>query len=277
MLGLCIFILPHLVLRFAVPTTLLGVRIDTLSKTAVQQQLKVFLGADKAHLVTTPNPEILVSAVHDKGYREALNKADLNVCDGRGIELLAKEPIERFPGVDVLLTLLHQAATEGKKVFLFGTGSEAILEKAASALEKEIPNLQICGTHPGQRLVYMVEDGVGSITPESQEKEEALIDTIIAAAPDVLVVALGHPKQELWMTEHLGELPSVRVAIGVGGSLDTIAGRVPRAPALMRNLGLEWFWRLIHEPKRIKRILTAIIIFPFYVFLERIGVRSFTP
>jgi N-acetylglucosaminyldiphosphoundecaprenol N-acetyl-beta-D-mannosaminyltransferase len=260
-----------------VSTTLLGVRIDTLTKAAVQEKLRAFLGSQKTHIVTTPNPEILMAAVHDKGYREALNTADLNVCDGRGIELLAKEPIERFPGVDVLLCLLTEAARAQKKVFLFGTGSDTTLAKAASALQNQIPDLQICGVHPGQRLVYMVEDGVGSITPRSQEKEEALIDTIIATAPDVLVVALGHPKQELWITEHVGELPSVRIAIGVGGSLDTIAGRVPRAPAFMRNIGLEWFWRLIHEPKRIKRILTAVLIFPLYVFLERIGVRSFTP
>lgn len=255
---------------------MLGVRIDTISKDEAKETMCSFLLSDKAHIITTPNPEIVVASVRDTAYREALNKADVNICDGRGIELLSKEPIERFPGVDVLITLLQEAAKSEKTVYLLGTGQPEILEKAKQILEAQIPNIRIIGTNPGQTLTYIVEEGVGRVEPESKEHEERIIDAIITAAPCVLVVAFGHPKQELWVTEHLGEFPSVRVAIGIGGALDTIAGRVPRAPAYMRRIGLEWLWRLVHEPKRIKRIITAVIVFPLYVFLERTGLKSFS-
>ncbi len=251
------------------PESILGVRIDTYTKPQIRETIRSFFNHPGGHIITTPNPEMLVAATRDSVFKACLNKADINVCDGRGVELFAKEHVERFPGVDLLLMLIEESARANKKVFLLGTGNEHVLNNAKKNLEAFAPGLIICGVHPGVSYTYTVSRGVGNIAPGTKEGEDAMIDAIIAAAPDVLVVAFSHGKQELWLTEHLGEMPSVSIGIGVGGSLDTLSGRLPRAPLFMRTIGLEWLWRLMIEPKRIGRISTAVIIFPILVMLER--------
>ncbi len=259
------------IILLSVALFVLGVRIDTYTKAEISEKLRSFFTEPGGHIITTPNPEILVAASRDTVFKAALNAAPLNVCDGRGIELFANGNVERFPGVDLLLTLIEESARQQKKVFLLGTGSKEVLEKAGKALQVYAPNLIICGTHPGISLHYGVEGGIGSLTPESKEAEDGMVDAIIAAAPDVLVVAFSHGKQELWITEHLGELPSVKIAIGIGGSLDTLSGKTPRAPLFMRRIGIEWLWRLLLEPKRIGRIITAVFVFPALILLEKMG------
>jgi N-acetylglucosaminyldiphosphoundecaprenol N-acetyl-beta-D-mannosaminyltransferase len=93
---------------------------------------------------------------------------------------------------------------------------------------------------------------------------------LAAYAPELLLVAFGHPKQEMWIARHLPDLPSVKVAVGIGGTLDYWSGAKKRAPQFLRSLGLEWFWRLMQEPKRWRRIFDAVVVFPSLVLWDKI-------
>ena len=104
-----------------------------------------------------------------------------------------------------------------------------------------------------------------------KNKNEEVIDQIIDASPDILFVAFGHPKQEMWIAEHLKEIPSVKIAVGVGGSFDYISNLKKRPPLFIQKLGLEWLVRLLYEPKRILRIGTAVIVFPIIVVYSKIS------
>ena len=112
--------------------------------------------------------------------------------------------------------------------------------------------------------------GTFSGSPRDEDAEE-IIGKIREAKPHLLLAAFGAPEQDLWISEHLKKLPSVRVAMGVGGTFDFLAGKRRRAPKWMRSIGLEWFYRLLREPKRIKRIFNAVVVFPMLVLLHRNG------
>ncbi len=232
---------------------ILGVRIDTVDKPAALSKVADFLASGQGNMVFTPNPEMLVDAQKDSYFKEVLNAGDLNICDGRGISLVAKEPVERIAGVDFMMDVCELAARENKSVYLLGSGSDQVLKECKNKLLQKFSTLKIVGMHPGIEIA-------NDFTFDT-EKNDAVVDDIILSAPDILFVAFGHKKQEKWIYGFLPELPSVRVAMGVGGSFDFISGKVKRAPATVRRLGLEWLYRLIREPKRIKRIFKATIIF----------------
>lgn len=244
---------------------ILGVRIDTLNRQAALQKVRDFLFSEGQKMVFTPNPEMVVDAQKDTYFREILNKGDLNICDGKGIELLSKEKIERIAGVDFMPDVCRLAEQEGKSVYLLGSGFDDVVKLCREKLLEKLPRLKIVGVHPGPKIT------VGKEYRNSIDREEndALLENIILTAPDILFVAFGHGKQEKWMYEFLPELPSVKVAMGVGGTFDFIAKKVRRAPKFIRSLGLEWFWRLFREPRRIKRIWKATVVFLFLYFKNK--------
>lgn len=244
-------------------TSILGVNIHMLSESAALAKVSVFLSGRGQHMVFTPNPEMLVAAHRSPYFKEVLNRSSLNICDGKGIEMFSKGQIERIPGVDFMLSVCALAEKRGKSVYLLGSGVEKIIEQTAKTLQKKYPYLRITGQCAGPKLVVK-EKLVYDV-----EENDMVVDKIIAAAPDILFVGFGHTKQELWIDEHLGELPSVTVAMGVGGSFDILSGRVKRAPGFFRYLGLEWFWRLLCQPWRIKRILTAVFVFPYIYYRHK--------
>ncbi len=254
--------------QLSYPMTILGVRIDALSPSAAIQQVQAFLGSDRPHMVVTPNPEMLVAAQKDVYFREVLNEAHLSICDGKGIALLTRGNLTRYAGVDMMEDICALAAAEKKRIFLLGTGTRHTLEKAAAALQQEFPTLIIAGMHPGMPITEKPSphDATRLILHYDAPAQEELIDSIIAAAPDILFVAFGHSKQEKWIYEHVAELPSVRVAMGIGGAIDFFAGTRRRAPRMMQALGLEWLWRLIQQPTRIRRIWRAVVVFPILYF-----------
>lgn len=191
-------------------------------------------------IVVTPNPEIIMAARSDAALREHLQQADLVLADGIGVVYGAKllgTPLQaRLPGIDFATALLEKLAQQGGSVFLFGA-KPGVAEQAGARLCTRYPGLVLAGTHHG----YFQEDG-------------PIVDAINAAGPDLLLVCLGCPKQERWMFQHRESL-DIGLMAGLGGSLDVFAGNVKRAPALFQKLGLEWFYRLCKEPKRIGRMM----------------------
>lgn len=202
----------------------------------------------------TPNPEIVWVARKDAELSEALRSAALVIPDGIGIiygaKILGRPLKEKVGGADFAVKLMEELGKRGKSVFLLGA-KPGVAEKAAENLAEACPGLIIAGTHDG----YFTDDG-------------PVIDIINAAAPDLLLVCLGAPKQEKWMLKNASRL-SARLAIGLGGSLDVYAGVVERAPEIMRKLNLEWLYRVGRDPKRYGRGL-RLPAFLFAVIGQRI-------
>lgn len=240
---------------------ILGVRVDSVDKLTALAKVADFLASSSGHMIFTPNPEMLVDAQKDSYFKEVLNAGDLNLCDGKGIALVAKEHIERISGVDFMIDICELAQKENKSVYLLGSGYETVVKDCKKKLLEKFPNLKIVGVHPGPKITNDFHF--------DQDENDAVIDDIILSAPDILFVAFGHSKQEKWIYGFLPELPSIKVAMGIGGSFDFISGKVKRAPAIFRSLGLEWLYRLIREPRRIKRIWKATIVFLFLFYKNK--------
>ena len=233
--------------------------MDTFSKFEALEKVRIFLQGTEGKMICTPNPEMLVDAQKDVYFKEILNAGDLNICDGKGIALLSKEPVARIPGVDFMIDICALAEREGKSVYLLGSGFREVVNACQQKLLLQFPNLKIVGVHPGPDIVPQKSQ-------MDPEQNDAVLEDIIMTAPDILFVAFGHIKQEKWIYEFLPDLPSVRVAMGVGGAFDFISGKVRRAPKVFQKLGLEWLYRLVLEPRRIKRIWKATVVFLYLSF-----------
>lgn len=243
---------------------LLGVRIDQVTKKQALDQAAYFLSGETSRTIFTPNPEMLVFAKKYPWFREILNKGDLNLCDGIGAAFFLKT--KRIAGIDFMLDLCALAEQKGKTVYLLGSRDTAIVEKTKECLRKKFFNLNIVGFHPGS-IIQLSNNPI--IKNDDKEINKMMIQDIQTKNPDILLIAFGHGKQEWWISEYLKQLPSVKIAMGVGGAFDMLAGKQKRAPKWLRAIGLEWLWRLFSEPRRFSRILTAIFVFPFLVLRER--------
>lgn len=240
---------------------ILGVRIDALSPHELRKQVESFFERGGFHLITTPNPEFLLAAHRDPEFKSLLNAAELSLPDGMGLLFAARLRgafiPQRWTGVDFIWVLSEIAQERNQSLFLYG-GFGDVPQRSALALRQRFPNLKIVGTENG-----MSADG-------SSLSELEILARIQKKSPDILLVALGagrgeQGKQERWIREHQHLLPSVKIAMGVGGAFDYLSGRVRRAPKWMQNIGLEWLFRLILQPWRITRIFRATIIFPILV------------
>lgn len=250
---------------------ILDVKVDNVNRPEANAIILDLLKDKKQHLITTPNPEILLAAQKDQEFQNILNEACLALPDGFGLilaSLLSGEILkERVCGSDFILDICAAAEKMKKSIFLLGA-EEGIAAKAGAEINTKYPFLKISGTEKGIKLqVKSCKLKVDSA------KNEELLARINLAKPDILFVAFGQVKQERWIAENLPNLPSVKIAMGVGGAFDFIAGIVPRAPIWMRQLGLEWLWRLIKEPRRFKRIFNAVVKFPLHVFISKIMVK----
>lgn len=219
----------------------LGVGFDPVTMGQALDRLEEFVESGKPHLVVTANPEMVMKAKHDPLLSEILQRADLVVADGIGVvwaaSRLGQGVPERIPGIELAEGLLARAATKNWRVFLLGS-EKGVAEKAAAALTARWRNLNIVGTYHGFF---------------KGEEEKQLLATLKDLRPHVLLVALGVPRQEKWLAAHLGQL-KIPVAVGVGGSLNVWAGVDKRAPLWMRKVNLEWLYRLVRQPWRIKRM-----------------------
>jgi N-acetylglucosaminyldiphosphoundecaprenol N-acetyl-beta-D-mannosaminyltransferase len=223
--------------------TLLNGRIDRITLADALGWAKYFLQQGSSHQVITANPLMLLAAQKDVELLNILNNADLVVPESSGIFWASQQvgtPLDVFvPGIDLFQEMCRLACAQQRSVFLLGAKS-GVAEKAAAALVSRIPGLKIAGTHHG----YF----------STPEEETAVLASIREAAPGFLFVGLSVPGQEKWIHQHREAL-NVPVIMGVGGSFDVLSGRLRRAPQWMRDLGMEWLYRLIQEPWRWKRMI----------------------
>lgn len=261
---------------------ILKVRFDkTTLEEATNKAISWAQGKER-RLITTPNPEIVLAAQDNKKFLRTLNQSDLNIADGTGIVWASKflhcteksgyimkrikffytlmqvlccpKKIRtvlphRVTGADLTVEICKEASRKNIKIFMLGA-REGVAEIAKEKLLKKFPRLKIVGTYAG--------------TPKKREEKE-IINRINKAAPHILFVAYGAPAQEMWIMRNYKKLRTVKVAIGVGGTFNFLAGKLKRAPRWMQHLGLEWLYRLIQQPRRIKRILNATVVFPLKV------------
>ena len=216
----------------------LGVKFDNVTMDEALDAAWALMEQPGCKYVVTPNPEIVMDCRADPDALEAVNGAALTIPDGIGIiygAKLLKTPLkEKVGGCDFSLKLMARMAGAGKSVFILG-GKPGVAAQAAENLAAQFPELRFAGTHDG----YFKDDA-------------PVVAEINAAAPDLLLVCLGAPKQELWMHKNAPAL-SARLMIGAGGSVDIYAGTAQRAPEAWCNAGLEWLYRLLKEPKRLRR------------------------
>ena len=217
---------------------LYGVKIDNVTKEeAVYRSLR---DTGEPCVVFTPNALMLERCRKDARLAQLLGRASLSLPDGAGVLWAAEKmgtPLrERVAGIDFGAELLFRAERAGLRVFLLG-GGEGVAERAAENLLKKHPRLCICGTTWG----YFDQNG---------EENTRVISYIRACRPHILFVCMGFPVQERWVTENLHLLTDIRTIACLGGSLDVWAGMLQRAPVWMSRAGLEWFWRMTHQPKR---------------------------
>jgi len=229
---------------------ILGVKISAVDTAAALEAIEEFIGSGRPHMVVTADSSAVVFSRKDPELREIINTASLVTPDSIGILWAARRfgnPLpERVSGVDLAELLCERAASSGHRVFLLGA-APGIADKAAEKLKERHPGLIIAGTHHG----YF-----------KMSESESVIDKVRAAKPDLLFVAMGIPLQEKWIHRHLEEL-GVPVSMGVGGTLDVLAGRVKRAPKCVQRMGLEWFYRLASNPRKIRKCSTL----PVFVYL----------
>ena len=216
----------------------LGVSFDNVTMDEAVEAGLSLMDERRAAYVVTPNPEIVMDCLADPEAAAAVRAAALTIPDGIGViygSRILKTPLkEKVGGCDFTLNLLQRLDAAGKRVFILG-GKPGVAALAAEKLQAQFPRVRFVGTQDG----YFKEDA-------------PVVEQINAAAPDLLLVCLGAPKQEKWMHSHAQEL-NVGLMIGAGGSVDVYAGTVERAPAGWCNAGLEWLYRLLKEPRRIRR------------------------
>lgn len=223
-------------------TKILGVKIDKVRFVEAVEKAKQLIKSGNKSYIVTPNPEIIVAAQKDNEFKNILNKSSLSIADGMGLVWLSKlfrnGIPERVTGIDLLEALMEEAEKNNFSVFLLG-GNQGVAEKAAQSLKSRYPDLKIVGTFAGSG---------------GKEGDREVLRKIGQSQIDILAVGYGPVKQEKWIDRNLQKL-NVKLAIGVGGSLDFISGYKKRAPVWIQKAGFEWLFRLILEPWRWKRQL----------------------
>lgn len=270
---------------------ILGIGISALkTDNALEYVMGLCREKDKHFFIVTPNPELVVAARENSSFKKVLNQAHLSLCDGIGLfkaaSFLGKPLPERIQGVDFMQKLCEKVAEKPVTVgFLGGRGSVA--EEVAKCLKQQYPSLKILfaeAGNPDEDTVKMIQNRLsqassllfeesGKTDPQNRTKTtqntpKTISEDVNLRHISLLFVAFGSPKQELWIAQYLSQLP-VTVAMGVGGAFDIVSGRVPRAPKLVRQLGLEWLYRLAREPWRIRRQL-RLLVFLWLVLREKI-------
>ena len=231
---------------------ILGVPIDPVTQDQALSRIMEMLSDGSKHHVMTPNSEMLVESSKNATFRSLLQSSELSLPDSTGLlwaaSFTGQSLPERVTGVDTVERLLRSLGSE-HPVFLLG-GQKGVAQKVAERFERENPNVRIAGVFEG-----------------SPSKEDAveIVTRINDSGAHLLFVAFGAPSQDLWINQHIMQLTSVRVAMGVGGTFDFLSGSIRRAPKMLRSLSLEWLWRLLLQPTRILRIYTAVIRFPLLV------------
>jgi N-acetylglucosaminyldiphosphoundecaprenol N-acetyl-beta-D-mannosaminyltransferase len=230
---------------------ILGIPLDPVTQDEAVVRMSQMLTDGGKHHVITPNNEMIVTAQKNSIFKSLLQASELNLPDSTGLLWAAKHTgqslPERVTGVDTVERLLRTLSSK-HPVFLLG-GQNGVGVRAGVRMKKENPQL----------VIYTFE---GS---PSEEDAAEIIKRINDSGAALLLVAYGAPAQEIWINQHIMQLTSVRLAIGIGGTFDFLSGSIKRAPKWMQKSGIEWVWRLLIQPSRIGRIFTAVIRFPLLV------------
>ena len=246
-----------------------GVRLDHVtSRKQLRDRCVRALEGDRAFRIFTPNPEILLFARTDPAYAETLRSADLALPDGTGVALIetlrAGRRVRRWPGVEIGELLVRLAAQHDVPIAFVGGGADGVAERAAARWRTRLPTARIAVAGAGTAI-----SEAGVVRPA--ERDPDLTREVATIEPTIVLVGFGAPKQERWIARHADAIPSARIMIGIGGSFDMWADARPRAPAVLRRLGLEWVWRLALEPRRWPRMFRATVVFPLRALLDRTG------
>ena len=227
---------------------ILGVQVDSMTMSQAMEKLSDFLAADNTlaefqpAAVFTPNSEIIMAAQRDSSLMHMLNKADMLTADGAGVVLASKilgcEVPEKVSGIDIVRNAFSYFANKKVRYYFFGS-KPGVAEMAANKVPQTYPGAVAAGFRDGY------------FKPEENEK---IIEHINSSGADILLVALGAPKQEKWIFENRKKL-KVKICMGVGGTLDVLSGTASLAPEFFRKNGLEWLYRLAKEPWRAKRMM----------------------
>jgi len=279
---------------------ILGVNVHPLSKKELLKKIVYFLKDGQQHYIITTNPEFLVAASHDDKFKKIINLADLSLADGNGI-IWASHFLDRPVKISNAFPLKQQKKYRRRKIrnqLFFTLAQNLIYPKSARDIIPERLTgadlvLDICrilaendyslyilggeGDTPvaakftlEKRFTDLMISGIKGGFPKDSVPDEVLVEAVNKAKPDVLFVALGHPHQEKWIFRNLDKMSSVKLAVGVGGALDFLSGKLQRAPEFMRKINSEWLFRLIQEPRRFGRIKIAVFEFPKLVYREKI-------
>lgn len=232
-----------------------GCPVDLMNMGETVNKIAEFINNRNPIQVITLNPEMVFAAQKDDTFKNIINQADLITADGISIVWALRQfgyqLKERVTGIDLLNSLCAKGGPEHWRIFLLGS-APGIAQKAGEVLSNNNPGLIVCGTNDG----YF-----------SQHEEEEVVQLIKNSSPDILFVGMGSPRQEYWINKYLNKL-QVPVSIGVGGSFDVIAGIKNRAPQWVISLNIEWLYRLMCEPARIKRQI-ALPKFVALVYKEK--------
>ncbi|WP_323721502.1 WecB/TagA/CpsF family glycosyltransferase [Acetomicrobium sp.] len=239
-----------------------GIFVDNVSLDYVLNKVIFWTNQenDQNYMIVTPNALVAERSRYDRELREAVKSADLSLPDGTGLiwgfRLLGIKIQERITGIDFMKNLCEIARYRELPIFLLG-GTAEVVKKASERLMDEYPGLKVAGFHHG----YFTE-----------ENDKEICEKINESGAKILFVGLGVPKQEIWIKRNLQRFKGI-VAIGVGGSFDVISGRLKRAPKVWQNMGLEWLYRTIQEPWRLKRTI-RLPLFVILILLTRLGLYS---
>ena len=233
---------------------LLGVKVNIIAEYLLKNKLLDFLNSNTQHQIATINPEFIVSSQKDKNFLATINQSSISLIDGSGI-IKALQYLghnvsldDRITGVKLTTILIDLAINKNLKIMfcLYSKGLTKA-DRFFMILKNKYPSLD-----------FQVAD-------ENTALEKGRI-----FAPSIVLVGFGAPRQDVWIAKNLKEIPSAKIAAGVGGTFDFMSGKIKRAPKFMQSLGLEWFWRLILQPTRFLRINRAIIVFPYLVYRDKV-------
>lgn len=241
----------------------LGCPVDTVDmRDALDYVADAVKNRTSAGFVLAVNPEKVYILREDEFLRDFFQRAALLLPDGigmvRGLKILHKVKVSRCPGADLMQNICAEAPERGYRIFIYGA-SEEVNRKSCEILQQRYPGINIAGR------------ANGFVKPEEMD---TLVQKINDSATDILFIALGSPLQERWMSLYADKLTTVKICQGIGGTLDTVAGKVKRASRFWQDLGLEWFYRMLCQPCRFKRQLHCFK-FGFEVYKTKIsGKRS---
>ncbi len=228
---------------------LFNIKVQKIPDLKLRDILQSFLNSDTQHQIVTVNPEFILAAKKNELFTRIINEASLSTIDGTGIihalQFLGHDISidDRLTGAQLIYKLIDLAIINDSKI-LFCLYSLGLTDekKLRPVLEKQFPKLR-----------FQISDEKNSVIQANMFK------------PHIILATMGAPKQDLWLYENLSKMPSVRLAVGVGGAVDFLSGAIQRAPKIMRSLGLEWLWRLLRQPRRFKRIYRSIFVFYYNV------------